>query len=57
MSESLTLRECILRICYMERTLDLLEKQVLELEHYSNQSSILVDTLGSIMEELRKQEH
>ncbi len=27
------------------------------LEHLANQQSILVDTLGDIMEELRKQEH
>ncbi len=27
------------------------------LEHFSNQQSILVDTLGEIMEELKKQEH
>jgi len=33
-----------------------LELRVESLEHYSNQQSILVDTLGSIMEELRKQE-
>jgi len=34
-----------------------LEARVESLEHYSNQSSILVDTLGNIMEEMKKQEH
>ncbi len=34
-----------------------LVERVASLEHFSNQSSILVDTLGKIMEELKKQEH
>ncbi len=33
-----------------------LESRVELLEHFSNQQSILVDTLGNIMEELKKQE-
>ncbi len=33
-----------------------LSERVEYLEHFSNQQSILVDTLGDIMEELKKQE-
>jgi len=33
-----------------------LELRVESLEHFSNQQSILVDTLGAIMAELKKQE-
>ncbi len=40
---------CMSKIQDMERRVELLE-------HFSNQQSILVDTLGSIMEELKKQE-
>ncbi len=44
------------QICQLqERVSDLLER-VDSLEHYSNQQSILVDTLGAIMAELKKQE-
>ncbi len=56
MPEVPTLLGLMHQICYMAKVLDQLEKQVLSLEHYSNQSSILVDTLGDIMEELKKQE-
>jgi len=45
------------RIYCMAETIRLLESRVESLEHYSNQQSILVDTLGDIMEELKKQEH
>jgi len=44
------------QIYCMVRNLHQLELRVESLEHYSNQQSILVDTLGSIMEELKKQE-
>ncbi len=44
------------RIYYMAETLSQLVRRVESLEHFSNQQSILVDTLGSIMEELKKQE-
>ncbi len=44
------------QICYMASRLDLLESRVESLEHFSNQQSILVDTLGNIMEELKKLE-
>jgi len=40
---------------YMLKIRDL-ERRVESLEHFSNQESILVDTLGNIMEELKKQE-
>ncbi len=40
---------------FTERILHL-EQRVESLEHFSNQQSILVDTLGKIMEELKKQE-
>ncbi len=40
---------CIVRI-------QVLEQKVVLLEHSANQQSILVDTLGSIMEELERQE-
>ncbi len=45
------------QIYSMVRALSLLESRVESLEHFSNQQSILVDTLGDIMEELKKQEH
>ncbi len=45
------------QIWSMAETLDLLVKRVESLESFSNQQSILVDTLGNIMEELKKQEH
>ncbi len=41
----------------VKTSFNLLESRVESLEHYSNQQSILVDTLGNIMEELKKQEH
>jgi len=44
------------QIYSMVRNISQLESRVASLEHYSNQQSILVDTLGSIMEELKKQE-
>ncbi len=44
------------QISSMVEDIDLLELKVELLEHFSNQQSILVDTLGKIMEELRKQE-
>jgi len=33
-----------------------MEQRLESLEHFNNQQSILVDTLGNIMEELKKQE-
>ncbi len=38
------------------RRIQSLERKVESLEHLANQQSILVDTLGDIMEELKKQE-
>ncbi len=57
MPEVPTLLGLTYQICSMEEALTRLEKRVSSLEHYSNQSSILVDTLGDVMEELKKQEH
>ncbi len=57
MSHEISRLDIIRRISSMEESLHQLEKQVLSLEYYSNQSSILVDTLGNIMEELRRNEH
>ncbi len=49
--------ERMYQILAMVRTsLDQLELRVESLEHFSNQSSILVNTLGDIMEELKKPE-
>jgi len=45
------------QIYCMVRSISQLESRVEQLEHFSNQQSILQDTLGDIMEELRKQEH
>ncbi len=42
-------------LTFMSKILDM-ESRVESLEHWSNQQSILLDTLGSIMEELKKQE-
>lgn len=56
MSPDPNLTVIISQILSMAEAISLLEKQVVSLEHYSNQESILVDTLGDIMEELRKQE-
>ncbi len=44
------------QIYSMVRDFSLLEGRVRSLEHLANQQSILVDTLGDIMEELKKQE-
>ncbi len=44
------------RIWSMEEVIDRLELKVDSLEHWDNQQSILVDTLGKIMEELKRQE-
>ncbi len=44
-------------LAMVRTSLDQLELRVEQLEHYSNQQSILVDTLGDIMEELKRQEH
>jgi len=44
------------RVIFLTRRLNQLEEKVAGLEHFSNQQSILVDTLGSIMEELKRQE-
>jgi len=57
MSASPNLLNITNRICYMEGTISQLVSRVESLEHLANQQSILVDTLGSIMEELKKQEH
>jgi len=57
MSARTNRRDIIHRIYCMEESMHQLEARVLSLEHYSNQQSILVDTLGDIMEELKKQEH
>jgi len=47
----------ISQICYMAERINRLDVQVESLEHLANQQSILVDTLGDIMEALKKQEH
>jgi len=56
MSLEKTLSVLTRRIYYMAETLNQLESKVELLEHSANQQSILVDTLGTIMEELKKQE-
>ncbi len=43
-------------ISLLEVRVHLLEEKVDSLEHYSNQASILLDTLGNIMEELKNHE-
>ncbi len=43
-------------LAMVRTSLDQLELRVEQLEHYSNQQTILVDTLGDIMEELKRQE-
>ncbi len=45
------------QIWSMVKSLALLESRVESLEHYSNQQSILVDTLTNIMEWKKKKEH
>ena len=57
MSHKISLQDTMYQIYCMEESLALLALRVESLEHYSNQSSILVDTLGDVMEELKKQEH
>lgn len=44
-----------LQISSMVEIINRLELKVESLEHYSNQSSILVDTLGNIMKEIESQ--
>ena len=44
------------QIYCMVRSISQLESRVESLEHFSNQQSLLLDTLGNIMEELKKQE-
>jgi len=56
MSRKISLAATIHLISSMEEIINRLESRVESLEHYSNQSSILVDTLGDIMEELKKSE-
>ena len=56
MSQAQNLVSIINRILCMEEIINQLESRVESLEHFSNQSSILVDTLGEIMEELKKPE-
>ncbi len=56
MSHEISLQDIIHRISYMVDDLAQLESRVVSLEHFSNQQSILVDTLGNIMAELRRQE-
>ena len=51
------LTKVISQICSLEVEVLLLQNRVELLEHYLNQQSTLQDTLGNIMEELRKQEH
>ena len=57
MSPEAVQQNIINQIYCMVENFSQLEKRVESLEHYSNQSSILVDTLGDIMEELKKPEH
>ncbi len=54
---TVNLTSIISQICTMDAHLSDLLERVDSLEHYSNQVSILLDTLGNIMEELKKQEH
>jgi len=56
MSPGTNLVSIINQIYSMVRDLSQLESRVESLESFSNQQSILVDTLGDIMEELKKQE-
>ncbi len=46
-----------LEISVLTRRQNQLEAKVDGLEHWSNQATILLDTLGNIMEELKKLEH
>ena len=57
MSASPNLVDIIRQTLSMVESFNLLVKRVESLEDFSNQQSILVDTLGDIMEELKKQEH
>ncbi len=57
MSQPISLQGIIRQILSMENAIDRLVVQVESLEHFSNQQNILVDTLGDIMEELKKSEH
>ena len=43
-------------LAMVRRSLDQLDLRVSELEHWSNQSAILVNTLGDIMEESKRKE-
>ncbi len=45
-----------IQICQLAKVVGDLLERVESLEHYSNQSSILVDTLGDIMEEMKRLE-
>ncbi len=56
MPKQLNLVGIINQIYSMVRDFSLLEGRVSSLEHLANQQSILVDTLGDIMEELKKLE-
>ena len=57
MSDEISRIERMYQILAMVRTsLDQLELRVDSLEHWSNQSAILVNTLGDIMEELKRNE-
>ena len=44
------------KICQLQEAVSDLSERVESLEHLANQQNILVDTLGDIMEELKKSE-
>ena len=54
MSDEISRPNTGFRICMSK--IQVMEQRLESLEHLANQQSILVDTLGNIMEELKKQE-